>query len=173
MVTPARALAFLIVSVLAAQDTGTQWKILREQSVSSLRGLGPLDVTVSPLPPIVREHGLSSESIERDVRLQLEQSGIRLTQGVTEKRAMLPRLEVSITLISWEGVSSFLTTIYLSVRQETILYDDRSTVVPAITWTSRKRFYRFEESRLRHVREQVSKFVGEFIATYRSQNPAE
>jgi hypothetical protein len=133
----------------------------------TLKGFNTLKVYVEPLDPEMERLGLTREQIQTDVEIKLRKTGFNV---IAIGESFSPVIYLYITLHSYHsGSGSIAYYIETSLRQEVLLDRNTSVNIIASTWSSAELGI-VSQSKVRQLRDQISKKVDKFINAWLKAN---
>jgi hypothetical protein len=154
-----------------------QAKYADKQS-DTLRGVQSIYVLVEKLNPAIEQLGLTREALRTDTELQLRQYGLKVLDSEEwVKTPDAPDLYINVNVmpLTEDPIPFLAVSIEIRVDQQAWLVRDPTLRCSAATWHT-SAAWRVPRARLIAVREvvkdQVSKFINDYLAVNPKQAPA-
>jgi hypothetical protein len=158
-------LGFLIPVPLWAQNAP------EKNARAAVAGLRGVQVIVESITPDIERAGLTRDTLQTDVELQLRQYGIPvLTEEQRLETPGYPYLYVNVNIIRNTELLVYAFSIELTLEQDVILTRHPQTAIPAATWNSGS-VGLVGGARVQSIRDGVKNHVNKFINLYLSANP--
>lgn len=136
-----------------------------------LKGLRGFFVKVGNLPYDVESQGLTQQSLQRDVELQLRKGGaLVLTREQGADNPNAPRLQVRINPSKTPRGSFYAYSILVTFDQAATLTRDNTIIVDASTW-SKVGTGMVKTKKVDEIRAHALEIVDEFLNAYLAENP--
>lgn len=141
-----------------------------EYSRQSLKNIKGLHVLVEDLTQPTKELGFTKEKITRDVKARVEAVGIRtLTQNQNLSVKGQPYLYLAVSALHNPSANNLIVYYFrIELVQNVLLERDAGILVDAPTWSIHTIGAVY---RIKHVKDELKRFMDRFIRAYRSVNP--
>jgi hypothetical protein len=157
--------------VLGAAPQPAAERSHQEDERESLRGLHGVGLLVEPLDSDIEQLGLSTDTIEQDVRQRLEKGGVKVLTD--RERLATPMAAVLIIRVDTlhDRIGRYFYSTDLLLTQRVKLATHGAPEVAAVTWKKLGVVSAIADDNLKHLGDQVLRKVDQFVKDYRAVNP--